>query len=195
MMTFEVYKALCKILIKKQMFLHFPSSTWPWNWILCLAWKMLMIAMPKILSHSKMHLVFTSQKPNTNQLRKRDDTVWHVYTNPRNPSFVQFFYCSLFIFLPRHTHPRVHTFGHWKSCSVTEQFLCQWKWQSFPRRSSVWFFMNVPAKSFMTTQMNSSKWMDAGDLGLHSFLKCSCRYAVAGAAFTPPIVSICVQAM
>ncbi|KAL7462369.1 hypothetical protein ACHAXS_002746 [Conticribra weissflogii] len=108
---------------------------------------------------------------------KNADSVWHVYATPHNPITCPVLALARYLF----SNPGILTPGYTKL---------------FPGRNQYDQFMKCFRKVILENEDEFCRMgIQDGDLGSHSARKGACSYASSGSTVSPPIVSVCLQAM
>ncbi len=137
---------------------------------------------------------------------KNTNSVWQVYATPYNPitcpvlALARFLFSNLGILTPvanndKDWNPKVETDAINPDLGLSNIF-CHWYMNLFPGRTQYDQFMKCFWKVILENEEEFCHMgIQDGDLGSHSSCKGSCSYSSSGSTVSPPIVSICVQAM
>jgi hypothetical protein len=211
-MSFQVYEKLCELLLKqeKDEFAHC---------FLVLEWNLMARLQNVVDCHVENVyfdndcLVFQFGKTKCDQTGgKNSDQLWHVYSDPHNPSICPVLSLSCYIFanpgvlidraikreeegvlqeVTDNSWERVGITSSTSSCRVRDKLK---QGLLFPSRNQYQWFMTAFHSVIRDNAGGFARLcVEPGDLGLHLACKGACSYASAGCTVSPPMASICLR--
>ena len=195
-MDFKVYEKICELFLKEEGEEYLFACCF-----LTLEWN-LMARLESIVSAHFYHitweddsLVFRFAKSKTDQTGRSANQAWHVYATPDKPATCPVLALATYVF----SNPGLTDM--WESTDDMRDVdagvcdnVCSGR--LFPGGDQYGRFMDC---LYRVTEKNAEEFLllgiKPGDLGSHSARKGASSFASAGSTVSPPMVSICLQAM